>query len=174
MANVTPTVRALWAVGCDDQAASRCGAHARTLLCHRQRPRIRLVRAVHAGPEVLIALEPTASCSMHSAIQGTVVAVVSGMPGVGKSALASQWANSVRQEFPEGALYADFAHVPGVMHDMQGGSSQRRGIQSRRAWGVRRFGMGEVRDLLGCATAMVNAGVSPVASRICSDHSAET
>ena len=41
--------------------------------------------------------------------QGTVVAVVSGMPGVGKSALASQWANSVREDFPAGALYADFA-----------------------------------------------------------------
>ena len=41
--------------------------------------------------------------------RGTVVAVVSGMPGVGKSALALQWANSVRREFPAGALYADFA-----------------------------------------------------------------
>ncbi|WP_420443414.1 NB-ARC domain-containing protein [Candidatus Poriferisodalis sp.] len=46
--------------------------------------------------------------------QGTVVAVVSGMPGVGKSALASRWANSVRQEFPEGALYADFAPRQGA------------------------------------------------------------
>ncbi len=46
--------------------------------------------------------------------QGTVVAVVSGMPGVGKSALASQWAHSVRKEFPAGALYADFAPHQGA------------------------------------------------------------
>ena len=39
---------------------------------------------------------------------GSSVAVVHGMPGVGKSSLASLWANSIRHRFPDGSLYVDF------------------------------------------------------------------
>ena len=37
------------------------------------------------------------------------VAVVVGMPGVGKSALAAHWSHSVRERFADGGLYVDFA-----------------------------------------------------------------
>jgi predicted ATPase len=35
------------------------------------------------------------------------IAVVAGAPGVGKTALVVHWANLVRDEFPDGLLYAD-------------------------------------------------------------------
>ncbi|MDE0006625.1 MAG: TIR domain-containing protein [Rhodospirillaceae bacterium] len=38
---------------------------------------------------------------------GSGVAVVHGMPGVGKTALAGLWANKVRDRFPGGSLYVD-------------------------------------------------------------------
>lgn len=37
------------------------------------------------------------------------VALLLGMPGVGKSALAAHWSNSVGDQFTDGALYVDFA-----------------------------------------------------------------
>ena len=37
------------------------------------------------------------------------VAVLVGLPGMGKSALAAHWSNSVRGEFSDGELYIDFA-----------------------------------------------------------------
>ena len=39
---------------------------------------------------------------------GSSVAVVHGMPGVGKSSLASLWANTIRHRFPDGSLHVDF------------------------------------------------------------------
>ncbi len=39
--------------------------------------------------------------------EGPRVAVVSGTPGVGKTALVVRWAHQVRQQFPDGQLYAD-------------------------------------------------------------------
>ena len=39
---------------------------------------------------------------------GPSVAVVHGMPGVGKTSLAAMWANTARHRFPDGSLYVDF------------------------------------------------------------------
>ena len=43
-----------------------------------------------------------------SAASGPSVAVVHGMPGVGKTSLATMWANTVRHRFPDGSLHVDF------------------------------------------------------------------
>ncbi len=48
------------------------------------------------------------------AIRAASVVVVSGPPGVGKTAFVSHWLHQVRGEFPDGRLYADLrGHSPG-------------------------------------------------------------
>ena len=47
------------------------------------------------------------------------IAVLAGMPGVGKSALAAHWSTSAFDHFPDGGLYVDFApHGRGKNHDL--------------------------------------------------------
>jgi tetratricopeptide (TPR) repeat protein len=56
---------------------------------------------------------------------GPIVAVLSGLPGVGKSAVGMHWANEVRTRFADGDLFADFSErrrgtgidVSGVLGD---------------------------------------------------------
>jgi tetratricopeptide (TPR) repeat protein len=57
--------------------------------------------------------------------QGPLVAVLEGLPGVGKSAVGRYWADRVRERFPDGDLVADFSErrrgagvdVSGVLGD---------------------------------------------------------
>jgi len=42
----------------------------------------------------------------------TSIVVLAGLPGVGKSAIAAHWANTVREQFPDGDLYLDLASRP--------------------------------------------------------------
>ncbi|GAA3013354.1 DNA-binding transcriptional activator of the SARP family [Actinokineospora diospyrosa] len=51
---------------------------------------------------------------------GAAVAVLTGMAGVGKSALATRWAHSVRHLFPDGQLYADLGAHTGAPADVVG------------------------------------------------------
>ncbi len=61
---------------------------------------------------------------------GPRVALLTGMHGVGKSAVGSEWTNRVRDQFPDGDLYVDFASdvgaggldigeaLKGLLHDL--------------------------------------------------------
>jgi hypothetical protein len=53
--------------------------------------------------------------------EGPLVAVLGGLPGVGKSAVGKHWASLVRERFPDGDLVADFSQRRrGVVVDVSG------------------------------------------------------
>ncbi|MGW1378103.1 tetratricopeptide repeat protein [Streptomyces sp. NPDC002446] len=76
-----------------------------------KRPEVPVPRQVPAGVARFVDREP-----VIEAIDGWVgenggVAVLSGLPGVGKSATAHRWAQGKRGRFPGGEFYVDFAEL---------------------------------------------------------------
>jgi DNA-binding SARP family transcriptional activator len=87
-------------------------------------------------------LSLTALAGLRSGAGAVPVSVVSGMAGVGKSALAVHWAHRARREFPDGQLYVDL-----------------RGYDSRRPLEVR-AGLAGLLLGLGVTEADLPAGVT--------------
>jgi tetratricopeptide (TPR) repeat protein/DNA-binding SARP family transcriptional activator len=82
--------------------------------------RRRFRREMHAEPEIAWEVQPTKSAPRQlptdigdfigregvlEQLRGINVVVITGMPGVGKTTLATHWAHQRRGEFPDGQLY---------------------------------------------------------------------
>ncbi|KNB54441.1 hypothetical protein [Streptomyces caatingaensis] len=93
-------------------------------------------RAPVARPDEVPA--PTVRCVNHErelALLGTGAGarvgldVLSGLPGVGKTTLAGEWAARVRDRFPGGQLYIDFAELDGDAHEALGRALRSLGVE---------------------------------------------
>jgi hypothetical protein len=79
---------------------------------HFYQPRDRMPRPSQLPP-VSRLTGRTSELELLNAAREDRVVVVSGPPGIGKTALALHWGHSVRAEFPDGILYADLhGHAP--------------------------------------------------------------
>ncbi|MFI6767690.1 NB-ARC domain-containing protein [Streptomyces sp. NPDC050355] len=76
-----------------------------------RRPEVPVPRQVPAGVAQFVDREPVIEAISGSVGESGGVAVLSGLPGVGKSATAHRWAQGERGRFPGGEFYVDFAEL---------------------------------------------------------------
>lgn len=77
----------------------------------RERPEVPVPRQVPAGIAQFVDREPVIEALDGWVGENGGVAVLSGLPGVGKSATAHRWAQGARDRFPGGEFYIDFAEL---------------------------------------------------------------
>src|ERR1700722_13338088 len=79
---------------------------------HIHQPALRLPPPNQLPPPVRLTGRAAGAAAMDAARENRVI-VLTGPPGVGKTALAVNWGHAVRGDFPDGALFADlYAYAP--------------------------------------------------------------
>ena len=73
---------------------------------HIHQPALRLPPPNQLPPPVRLTGREAGTAAISAALESRLV-LVTGPPGVGKTALAVSWAHSVRGDYPDGALFAD-------------------------------------------------------------------